>query len=139
MRFPRIKANGQGFYHCVSRVVEGRFIFGTSGHGSAEAERFITLMRSLEAFCDIQVLTYVLMSNHFHLLCEVPEPRALSEAEVLERIEAGYGPSVMTVTGYSGTRQTKHMRPSSGITNQHVQSCHAKNYIGARKSRSKQS
>jgi hypothetical protein len=28
-------------------VVEGRFIFGTSGHGSAEAERFITLMRCL--------------------------------------------------------------------------------------------
>ncbi len=22
------------------------------------------------------------MSNHFHLLCEVPEPKALSEAEV---------------------------------------------------------
>ena len=30
-------------------------------------------------------------SNHFHLLCEVPEPKTLSEAEVLERIEAGYG------------------------------------------------
>jgi len=32
------------------------------------------------------------MSNHFHLLCEVPEPKALSEAELLQRIEAGYGP-----------------------------------------------
>ena len=92
MRFPRVKANGQGFYHCVSRVVEGRFIFATSGHGSAEAERFITLMRSLEAFCGIQVLTYVLMSNHFHLLCAVPEPKSLSEVEVLERVEAGFGP-----------------------------------------------
>jgi len=30
MRFPRVKADGQGFYHCVSRVVEGRFIFLTS-------------------------------------------------------------------------------------------------------------
>jgi REP element-mobilizing transposase RayT len=70
MRFPRAKVNGQGFYHCVSRVVEGRFIFGTSGHGSAEAERFIKLMRCLEAFCGIHILTYVLMSNHFHLLCE---------------------------------------------------------------------
>jgi hypothetical protein len=27
MRFPRVKADGQGFYHCVSRVVERRFIF----------------------------------------------------------------------------------------------------------------
>jgi len=32
------------------------------------------------------------MSNHFHLLCEVPEPRPLSQSEVLERIEALYGP-----------------------------------------------
>src|SRR4029077_2199345 len=93
MRFPRVKADGQGFYHCVSRVVERRFIFHTSGHGSAEAERFIKLMRRLEAFSGIRVLTYALMSNHFHLLCEVPEPKALSEAEVLERIEAGYGPA----------------------------------------------
>jgi putative transposase len=91
MRFPRVKASGHGFYHCVSRVVDGRFIFQTSGHGSAEAERFIKLMRRLEAFSGIRVLTYALMSNHFHLLCEVPEPKALSEAEVLERIEAGYG------------------------------------------------
>jgi hypothetical protein len=68
MRFPRVKASGRGFCHCVSRVVEGRFIFQTSGHGSAEAERFVQLMRCLEAFSGIRVLTYVLMSNHFHLL-----------------------------------------------------------------------
>ena len=49
-------------------------------------------MRSLEAFSGVRVLTYVLMANHFHLLCEVPEPRLLSQSEVLERIEAGYGP-----------------------------------------------
>jgi hypothetical protein len=33
------------------------------------------------------------MFNHFHLLCEVPEPKAFSEAELLLRIEAGYGPA----------------------------------------------
>src|SRR6516162_5085657 len=93
MRFPRAKAEGQGFYHCLSRVVEGRFIFQTSGHGSVEAERFIKLMRRLEAFSGVRVLTFVLMSNHFHLLCEVPEPKIISEAEVLERVEAGYGPA----------------------------------------------
>jgi len=32
------------------------------------------------------------MSNHFHLVCFVPEPRLLSIDEVLERIEALYGP-----------------------------------------------
>jgi putative transposase len=91
MRFPRVKAEGQSFYHCISRVVEGRFIFGSSGQPSFAAEIFLSLMRSLEAFSGVRVLTYALMGNHFHLLCEVPEPRPLSESEVLERIEAGYG------------------------------------------------
>src|SRR5208282_53524 len=73
MRFPRIKAEGQSFYHCVSRVVDRQFIFQTAGHGSPEAERFVLPMRRLEAFSGVRVLTYSLMSNHFHLLCEVPQ------------------------------------------------------------------
>ena len=93
MRFPRIKAEGQSFYHCVSRVVDARFIFQTTGHGCAEAERFVLLMRQLEAFSGVRVLDYVLMSNHFHLLCQVPQAQELSEAQVLERIQAGYGPA----------------------------------------------
>src|ERR1700719_3492734 len=93
MRFPRVKAEGQSFYHCVSRVVDRRFIFQTAGHGSPEAERFVLLMRRLEAFSGVRVLTYALMSNHFHLLCEVPQAQELSEAELLDRIQAGYGPA----------------------------------------------
>jgi putative transposase len=93
MRFPRVKAEGQSFYHCVSRVVDRRFIFQTAGHGSPEAERFVLLMRRLKAFSSVRVLTYTLMPNHFHLLCEVPPAQELSEAQLLERIQAGYGPA----------------------------------------------
>ena len=50
-------------------------------------------MRRLEAFSGIRVLTYALMSNHFHLLCEVPQAQELSEAVLLDRIQAGYGPA----------------------------------------------
>jgi hypothetical protein len=32
------------------------------------------------------------MSNHFHLLCQVPAPKVLSERELLDHIEAGFGP-----------------------------------------------
>jgi putative transposase len=91
MRLPRIKAIGQGFYHCFSRAVHSLYIFRTTGHGSVEAEKFLELMRRLSAFTGVRVLEYVVMSNHFHLVCEVPEPVALSESEVLERIEAGFG------------------------------------------------
>src|SRR6478752_4679967 len=62
MRLARVTAAGQSFYHCISRVVESRFIFRTSEGGSVEAEYFLTLMRRLEVFCGIRVLNYVLMS-----------------------------------------------------------------------------
>ena len=91
MRQPRIKGQGESFYHCVSRVVEGRFLFQTQGPGSVEAEHFVFLMRRLEkAFC-LQVLTYALMANHFHILCKVPERRELCDTELLDCIGLAYG------------------------------------------------
>ena len=56
MRFPRVKAEGQGFYHCVSRVVDRQFIFQTAGHGSPEAERFVL---SLLRLCRGARLSYL--------------------------------------------------------------------------------
>jgi putative transposase len=91
MRFPRVKAEGRSFYHCISRFVHGLFIFGTSGGRCAEAEEFLSLMRRWAAFCGIRILDYVLMANHFHILCEVPEPKPLTQRELLGRIEEGYG------------------------------------------------
>jgi putative transposase len=58
-----------GHYHCISQVVDRRFIFNT-----AEKEYSAQLLREVEAFCEVKVLTYFLISNHFHLLVEVPKP-----------------------------------------------------------------
>ena len=96
MRQPRIKGQGESFYHCVSRVVDGRFLFQTQSPGSIEAEYFIQLMRRLEQACCVQVLTYALMANHFHILCKVPERRSLSDQELLDCIELAYGPERRT-------------------------------------------
>jgi putative transposase len=92
MRFPRIKPDFHSFYHFISRVVEGRFIFALHHGRSVPAEKIIAIMRALEAFSGVRVLDYVIMANHFHLVCEVPDPRPLSQNEVLERIGALYGP-----------------------------------------------
>ena len=93
MRQPRIKGQGTSYYHCVSRVVERRFVFRTASPGSEEAEHFVRLMRRLELACGVRVLTYALMSNHFHILCKVPERRELSDEELLNCIEARSGPA----------------------------------------------
>jgi putative transposase len=72
--------------------VHGLFIFGTSGARCPEAEEFLSLMRRWAVFGGIRIIKYVLMANHFHILCEVPEAKPLTQSELLERIEAGYGP-----------------------------------------------
>jgi len=74
MRQPRLlQPHGDAFYHCTSRVVERRFIFGDK-----EKAYFLRWMRKLEAFTGLQVVTYALMSNHFHLLVKVPDRASLA-------------------------------------------------------------
>ncbi len=74
-----------GFFHCISRVVDRRFIMG-----DPEKETFRKILRQCEAFYGLKVFTYCIMSNHFHILVEVPEPRELTEEEVLSRVAALY-------------------------------------------------
>ena len=72
MRRARMKVpedRDAGFYHCLSRVVDGQFIFQ-----QAQKERFVVFMREYEAFCEVKVLTFCVMSNHFHILVEIPKP-----------------------------------------------------------------
>ena len=90
MRTARIKADNQherAFYHCISRVVERRFALG-----DAEKERFLKIIRGYEDFCGVRLLTYCLMSNHFHLLVEVPrrpaDDQLPSDAELIRRLRA---------------------------------------------------
>jgi REP element-mobilizing transposase RayT len=64
-------------YHCVSRIV-GRQKFLQE----AERDQFVILMREYEAFCEVQVLTYCVMDDHFHLLVKVPpRPEVVPTAE----------------------------------------------------------
>ena len=74
-------------YHVVSRVVGREFLLGRT-----EKEQFVKYMRLYEAFCGVRVLTYCIMSNHFHILLEVPpaSERELSDAALLEKLEGLY-------------------------------------------------
>lgn len=72
-----------GFYHCLSRVVDRRFIFDPD-----VKEHFVALLRECEAFCQVRVLTFAVMSNHFHLLLEVPQRPASHQLPCLEAMLA---------------------------------------------------
>ncbi len=77
-------------YHCISRVVDRDFKFGR-----IERDVFVRMMREYEEFCDVQVLSYCVMSNHFHVLIEVPPkvkgaPVPMSDEAFLSKIEKFY-------------------------------------------------
>ncbi len=72
-------------YHCISRVVDRRFVFG-----NAEREHFRMFMRMQENFSGCRILSYCIMSNHFHILLEVPPmpEDGISDGELLKRLHA---------------------------------------------------
>jgi hypothetical protein len=74
-------------YHCISRVVDRQLVLGPD-----EKERLRGMMRRMEGFSGCRVLAYCLMSNHLHILLEVP-PMAvggLSDVDLLKRLGALY-------------------------------------------------
>jgi REP element-mobilizing transposase RayT len=86
-------ARKPAIYHCISRVVDRRFVFG-----ERECEAFRMYLRMYENFSGCRVLSYCVMSNHFHLLLEVP-PMAeggISDEELLKRLCAIYSEVVVT-------------------------------------------
>ena len=79
-------------YHCISRVVDRNFVFDEH-----ERDVFRKIMRQVEAFCGVRVLAWTMLSNHFHVLVEVPPRPAqpLSDGEIIARCEKLYSPRSM--------------------------------------------
>ena len=73
-------AGGQA-YHVMSRTAGGEMVFG-----DVEKEAFRRLMWRMARFSGVEILTYALMGNHFHLLVKVPE-----RAKFLKRFEGEGG------------------------------------------------
>jgi putative transposase len=54
-------------------------------------ENFTTMIWKVAAFCGVELITYCVMSNHFHILVRVPEPPVLTDGQLIERLEGLYG------------------------------------------------
>ena len=84
--------SSSSFYHCISRVVDRNFVFHEH-----ERDVFRKTLRQVEAFSGVRVLTWTILSNHFHLLLEIP-PRPtepLTDADILDRCRELYSPEQM--------------------------------------------
>ncbi|MDQ8209218.1 transposase [Coraliomargarita sp. SDUM461003] len=85
-RIRRTKVEGAAAtYHCMTRVVNGERLFK-----DREKEVLRKMIWQLADFCGVEVLTYCIMSNHFHVLLRVPSEQNVDDAELLRRYQVLY-------------------------------------------------
>ena len=86
MRKLRLKNDGEGFYHVGSRCVDRTFRFDDD-----DKTHIVDQIRRMAAFCGMEVNTYSVMTNHFHILLHVLPERELTDDELASRVAALYG------------------------------------------------
>lgn len=86
----RVLLDKKGVYHCMSRVCRGSWLMG-----EVEKEGFRKQMWKVAEFCGVEILTYCVMNNHFHVLVRVPEKKDADKKthnqELLRRARGLYG------------------------------------------------
>ncbi|MEY4688477.1 MAG: hypothetical protein RIR76_2500 [Verrucomicrobiota bacterium] len=83
MRRNRIKidpSDGEACYHCVTRTVNGERLFQ-----QADQEVLRRMIWRVADYCGLQVITYTILSNHFHVLVRVPAQAPVADEELLRR------------------------------------------------------
>jgi REP element-mobilizing transposase RayT len=106
MRRPRVKVDGEGFYHVVSRIGGKRFLIDED-----EKRILLGMIRGAAAFSGVELYTFAVMSNHFHLLVRVPRKKAVSDKELERRMLAWYGPGKFAAILEKWEKWTKKKRP----------------------------
>ncbi|NCD34244.1 MAG: transposase [Spartobacteria bacterium] len=84
MKQKRIKRGHLAYYHCMSRIVGREMLLG-----DVEKVHMCRLIRRVEGFTGVHVLTYAVMTNHIHLLLEEPERDdiwLISDDELMRRL-----------------------------------------------------
>src|SRR5574344_1465986 len=66
--------------HLISRIANRAFFLNDE-----EKTRFVERLWRVATFSCVEVLAYCFMSNHFHILIYVPDPRELLDDELLAR------------------------------------------------------
>ena len=86
MRMRRTKVSGaSAVYHCMTRTVNGEMLFK-----DREKEMLRKMLWQVAEFCGAEILTYCVMTNHFHVLLRIPEQATLSDAELMRRYKVLY-------------------------------------------------
>ena len=88
MRTRRIKVppkEGEAVYHCISRTVNREWLFD-----STAKETFRKQLWTTADYCGVEVLTWTILSSHFHVLVRVPQTKPVTDEELLRRYQVLY-------------------------------------------------
>jgi hypothetical protein len=88
MRQARIKIAaeaGEAVYHCMSRSVNGERLFDDQAKEILRRQFW-----QVAEYCGVDILTYAVLSNHFHVLVKVPQKAPVSDAELVRRYAVLY-------------------------------------------------
>jgi REP element-mobilizing transposase RayT len=82
----RLKSKHEAaIYHCMSRAVNGEMLFDNDSK-----ETLRNQLHQAAEFSGVEIITYALMTNHFHVLVRVPEQKEVSNKELVRRYKALY-------------------------------------------------
>ena len=88
MRQARVKVDSvkrSAVYHVMTRTVNGEKLIDDSAKEVLRKQ-----MWQIADYCGVEVITYALMANHFHVLIKVPLKSELTDAELLRRYAVLY-------------------------------------------------
>ncbi len=86
MRMRRMLAQGVGYYHVISRIAGQQFLVDDE-----EKDVLMRLMFNAAVFSGVEIMTFALMDNHFHLLVKVPRAHEVDDVELVEKMRVLYG------------------------------------------------
>lgn len=88
MREPRFKippAIAAADYHCTTKTVNGEWLFDDTAKEVLRRQIW-----QVADYCGVQILTYTILVNHFHLMVRVPQTAPVSDVELLRRFHVLY-------------------------------------------------
>ncbi len=88
MRQARIKVDADkaaAVYHCMSRTVNGERFFD-----DVAKEVLRKQMWTIADYCGVQIVTYAILDNHFHVLLRVPRAAPVDDPELVRRYRLLY-------------------------------------------------
>jgi putative transposase len=88
MRQARIKVDaeeGEAVYHCMTRTVNGERLLD-----DVAKEVLRRQLWQIADYCGLEIITYAIMSNHFHVLVRVPQKQLVADCELVRRYRVLY-------------------------------------------------